>query len=155
MGWTVLSVAAGIVIIAWGVNVGIPYRCDYAWFRRLRRPGWLTFEGAIPWIWTVIFGCGGLSAVWVWEQGLGWGWMVGYGILEVLILVYMPVLCGLKNLRAAAIVGLTGWAWGAGMAVLLWPLCPKAVWLLLPYLLWSPVGVYVTWELIRLNPGSP
>ncbi|MFO0409511.1 MAG: tryptophan-rich sensory protein, partial [Dolichospermum sp.] len=28
------------------------------WFRQLQRPRWLTFESAIPLIWTVIFICG-------------------------------------------------------------------------------------------------
>ncbi|MEN9252027.1 MAG: tryptophan-rich sensory protein [Thermostichales cyanobacterium BF4_bins_65] len=142
-----------MLLIALAVNLGIP--CDYEWFRRLRRPRWLTFEAIIPWIWLGIFTSGAFSALWVWQRGLGWGWMLAYGILEVLILAYMPVLCGLKNLRAAAIVGLSGWVWGMGMAILLWPHLPGAAALLAPYLLWSPVGIYVTWELIWLNPHLP
>ncbi|MFN5562578.1 MAG: tryptophan-rich sensory protein, partial [Pseudanabaena sp.] len=29
-----------------------------------------------------------------------------------------------------------------------------AGWLLVPYLLWSPVGTYVTWVMVRLNPRN-
>jgi tryptophan-rich sensory protein len=25
---------------------------------------------------------------------------------------------------------------------------------LLPYLVWSPIGTYVTWQMIGLNPGN-
>ena len=33
-------------------------RKDFRWFMRLRRPKWLTFEWAIPFIWIAIFICG-------------------------------------------------------------------------------------------------
>lgn len=88
---------------------------DFRWFKRLRRPEWLTFEGAIPLIWTIIFICGAWSAHNVWQANphtlSTWLLIIFYLIVEVAI-----------------------------------------SWLLVPYLLWSPVGTFVTWQMIQLNP---
>jgi len=40
--------------------------------------------------------------------------------------------------------------WGVALVVLL-PQSRSAVLLLIPYLLWSPVGTLVTWQMQRLN----
>ncbi|MFM9157000.1 MAG: tryptophan-rich sensory protein, partial [Dolichospermum sp.] len=32
------------------------------------------------------------------------------------------------------------------------PISTSSALLLLPYLLWSPIGTYTTWEMSRLNP---
>ena len=48
--WLVIGVAA--VLIGVGLNQLI--KSDQRWFFRLRRPAWLTFEWAIPIIWTII-----------------------------------------------------------------------------------------------------
>lgn len=150
--WLTIGVIATAVAI--GLNRLFP--SDFRWFSRLQRPQWLTFEWAIPAIWTTIFICGIASAYGVWRQDPGtsitWLRMAGYGILEILILAYMPVMCRLRSLRVGVIIGLTGTVWGAGLAIWIWPDSRAAVGLLLPYLLWSPVGTYVTWEMIRLNP---
>jgi tryptophan-rich sensory protein len=37
------------------------------------------------------------------------------------------------------------------LTALLARLVPLAAWLLVPYLLWSPVGTLVTWQMQRLN----
>ncbi|CCQ52669.1 FIG00564614: hypothetical protein [Crocosphaera watsonii WH 8502] len=78
--------------------------------------------------------------------------MAGYLLLEVLVMAYTPVMCKLRSLRAGTIIGATGFFWGLILAVFLWPISRESVFLLLPYLLWSPVGTYVTWEMIFLNP---
>ncbi|MEA5508427.1 TspO/MBR family protein [Crocosphaera sp. UHCC 0190] len=129
---------------------------DIRWFMRLRRPQWLTFEWAIPFIWTFIFICGAYSAYVVWITNPGtpqtWLLMAGYLFLEVLIMAYTPVMCKLRSLKVGTIIGGTGFFWGLMLACLIWPVSGWAVGLLLPYLLWSPIGTYVTWEMIALNP---
>jgi translocator protein len=40
------------------------------------------------------------------------------------------------------------------LSLVVWPVSGWAVVLLLPYLLWSPIGTFVTWQMIRLNPGA-
>ena len=148
------------VALAFVVNLLLPetYKSprNYAWFMGLRRPAWLTFERLIPVIWISIFLCGIGSAAWLWEQDppqAGW-WMVAYAALEIIILAYMPALCGLRSLRIGAMVGLTGWLLGGILTLLVASFSLTAAALLVPYLLWSPIGTYVTWEMIRLNPDQ-
>jgi benzodiazapine receptor len=126
------------------------------WFNNLYRPRWLTFEWAIPLIWIGIFICGAWSANIVWnnqpESYKTWLFMSGYLLLEVLILAYTPVMCKLRSLRVGTIIGAIGFFWGLFLAIQVFSVSKLAVKLLLPYLLWSPIGTYVTWQMIRLNP---
>ncbi len=140
------------VVVAVLLNRAIP--TDMQWFWRLRRPAWLTFEPAIPFIWVTIFICGIISATLVWEAQppTPWVWMAGYLTVELAILLYMPVMCNLRNLRVGVIIGATGWALGSLLALQVISISMGATVLLLPYVLWSPIGTYVTWEMIKLNP---
>lgn len=152
--WALGAVALGFVF-----NLVLPetYKSprNYAWFMGLRRPDWLTFERWIPAIWITIFLCGIGSAAWLWQRDPSPVWIPAYALLELLILIYMPALCGLRSLRLGAMVGLTGWLAGGILALCVFPVSQGAGWLLVPYLLWSPIGTYVTWEMIRLNPDQP
>jgi translocator protein len=129
---------------------------DIRWFNRLRRPDWLTFEQLIPIIWTTIFICGAWSAYLVWQQQpktqLTWQLMVGYLILEIAIIAYTPVMCKLRSLRVGTIIGATGFFIGLILAIFVYRVSHLAFALLLPFLLWSPIGTYVTWVMIKLNP---
>lgn len=149
-----IIIASITLLVALSINKLFP--SDYGWFNRLRRPQWLTFEGAIPFIWMFVFICGVYSAYEMWVKQPGktetWLFMAGYLLLEILIMAYTPLMCKLRSLRAGTIIGATGFFWGLILAVLLWPISRESVFLLLPYLLWSPIGTYVTWEMISLNP---
>jgi tryptophan-rich sensory protein len=142
--------------IAFGLNRLSPR--DLRWFNRLRRPAWLTFEWAIPWIWISIFICGAWSATVLWEtaphQPLTWAMLAGYLVLEVVIMAYTPVMCKLRSLRVGTAIGATGFFLGLGLAVWVFPVSAVAGGLLIPYLLWSPIGTYVTWAMIPLNLGE-
>lgn len=131
---------------------------DRQWFNRLRRPRWLTFERAIPAIWSLIFICGAWSAYLVWEENPGslqtWLLMGGYLLVEVVIVAYTPLMCKLRSLRVGTAVGATGFVFGAILALLVLPVSGWAAMLLVPYLLWSPVGTYVTWQMGRINPSQ-
>ncbi|GAB4538958.1 MAG: hypothetical protein Tsb0014_28930 [Pleurocapsa sp.] len=129
---------------------------DFRWFKRLRRPDWLTFEGAIPLIWTVIFICGAWSAYNVWETNPGtlstWLLMGFYLVVELAISLYTLVMCKTRSLKIGTIIGGTGFILGAILAVIVASISATAFWLLVPYLLWSPVGTFVTWQMMQLNP---
>ncbi|MEL6909995.1 MAG: tryptophan-rich sensory protein [Cyanobacteria bacterium J06629_2] len=151
--------AIGVVALA------IPLICnrfitsrDFRWFKRLRRPDWLTFESAIPLIWTVVFICGGWSAYNVWqaEPGSGSTWLLMslYMVVETAISLYTLVMCKTRSLRIGTIIGGTGFLLGAILATLVQPISGTALILLLPYLLWSPVGTFVTWQMMQLNPAD-
>ncbi|MDX2213452.1 MAG: TspO/MBR family protein [Oculatellaceae cyanobacterium bins.114] len=126
------------------------------WFSRLRRPRWLTFEKAIPVIWTVVFICTGWSAYLTWEQAPGtpktWVFMGLYILLEVVTLSYNTVMLALRSLKVGVIIGGAGAILALLLAATVWPLSGWAAALLIPYLLWSPIGTYTTWEMMRLNP---
>lgn len=127
---------------------------DIKWFKRQRRPDWLTFEFAIPIVWTVVFICGGWSAYIVWQQTQSWWLMAGYVLLELLIVSYTPVMCKLQNLRVGTAIGAAGFVFGLILALFVAQVDSKAFLLLLPYLLWSPVGTLITWQMTQLNPGQ-
>ncbi len=131
---------------------------DVRWFARLRRPRWLTFEALIPVIWTVIFVCGAWSAYIVWEKDPGstrtWLLMGLYLLLEVVTCSYTAVMLWVHSLKVGTIIGGTGAILGILLTLLVLPISGWAALLLLPYDLWSPIGTYTTWEMIKLNPGD-
>jgi translocator protein len=145
------------------ITIAIPFTCnrfissaDFRWFKRLQRPSWLTFEWAIPLIWTVVFICGAWSAYNVWQKNPGsnstW-WLMGfYLVVETAISLYTIVMCKTRSLKVGTIIGGTGFFLGAILAVIVQPLSNTAFWLLVPYLLWSPIGTFVTWQMMQLNP---
>lgn len=147
----------GIVTIAvpFSFNRLISSR-DFRWFKRLRRPDWLTFEWAIPFIWITVFICGAWSAYSVWSADPGttstWLLMGFYFLVETAISLYTLVMCKTRSLRIGTIIGGTGFFLGAILAVIIMPISSPAFWLLIPYLLWSPVGTFVTWQMMQLNP---
>jgi len=131
---------------------------DVKWFARLQRPRWLTFEALIPIIWTVVLICGAWSAYIVWERDPGssktWMLMGAYLLLELAIVLYSPVTLWLRSLNAGTIVGGIGVIIGVVITLVVWQVSGWAALLLVPYLLWSPIGTYTTWEMAKLNPES-
>ena len=150
--WLIIGIVAVLVAVGFA-RLNTPE--GYRWFNRQRRPQWLTFEGLIPVIWTVILICGVWSAYNVWEAAPTiappWGLMAVYLLLEVSIMLYTPSMFLFRNLRAGTIVGAVGWVIGAMLAILVFPVSTTAALLLIPYLLWSPIGTYVTWVMEGLN----
>lgn len=128
------------------------------WFNRLQRPRWLTFEPAIPFIWTVIYICGAWSAYIVWEREPGstmtWLLMGLYLLLELVTTAYTPVMCQLRSLKVGTIIGGTGAVLSIILAVLVSSISIWASLLLVPYIIWSPIGTYTTWVMMKLNPES-
>jgi tryptophan-rich sensory protein len=144
--WLVLA----LVLIA-VVALLNPSRKDWQWFLQLRRPRWLTFERWIPLIWSAIYACFYASALLSWQASSRWPLMAGYLLLLLLVQSYTLLICRTRRLSSGTAVGFAGWLWGMAVAALVLPLSGKAALLLLPYLLWSPVGTFVTWRMQRLN----
>ena len=152
--WMVIGAVTLLVALAGGWTSPE----DRRWFNRLQRPRWLTFESAIPFIWTVIFICGAWSAYVVWESNPGstktWLLMGLYLLLELVTTAYTVMTLRLRSLKVGTIIGGTGGVVCIILALLVFPIAIWASLLLLPYLLWSPIGTYTTWEMMRLNPEA-
>ncbi|MBW4559867.1 MAG: TspO/MBR family protein [Mojavia pulchra JT2-VF2] len=150
--WLVIGGVAFVVALA--ANLITP--SDRKWFERLRRPRWLIFEPAIPIIWTVIFICGAWSAYIIWESSPGttntWLLMGLYLLLEIVTIAYTPVMFRLRSLKVGTIIGGTGFIVGLLLTLAVLRTSAWAALLLVPYLLWSPIGTYTTWEMLKLNP---
>jgi tryptophan-rich sensory protein len=131
---------------------------DTQWVKNLTRPSWLVFEPLIPFIWTIVFASGALSATLIWEQDPGslktWLLMALYLLLEIVTVAYIPTTLRLRSLTVGTILGGAGVILGVLLALVVLPISGLAALLLLPYVLWSPVGTYTTWEMIQLNPES-
>lgn len=137
-----------MVLVAVSLN---PRRADFAWFLQLRRPAWLSFEPLIPVIWVLIYGCFFVSAQLVWSTSGRWDLMAGYLLLLVLVQSYTWVICRSRRLEAGTAVGFIGWVWGIALTIAVARVNDAGWLLLVPYLLWSPVGTFVTWQMQRLN----
>jgi translocator protein len=131
---------------------------EQSWFYRLQRPRWLFFEKVIPLIWTVIFMAAAWSAYVVWERDPGsqtrWVLMGFYQFLEVITLAYNVLMCKFKSLQVGTLIGATCVLCSLLLAVAVWGISHIAFLLLLPYILWSPIGTYTTWEMLKLNPAD-
>lgn len=151
--WMVIG---GVTLLLGGLGGAIAPPSGTKWFRRLRRPRWLTFEKLIPVIWTTVFVCGAWSATLVWERDSGstktW-WLMGfYLLLELITLAYNPVMLTFRSLNVGTLIGGMGAILALLLAITVWSVSGWATLLLIPYLLWSPIGTYTTWEMSRLNP---
>lgn len=140
------------LLVALGANILRPK--DVKWFLRLRRPRWLTFEKLIPLIWTIVFVCGAWSAYIVWEQTQSWALMAFYLLLEVVTVAYSPGLLWSRSMKLGTVIGGTGFILSIILALTVLRISGWASALLLPYLLWSPIGTYTTWEMYKLNPDA-
>ncbi len=127
------------------------------WFQSLQRPEWLTFEFLIPFIWFFIWICITISAILVWERSSKrfrpWFLMGMYAAIAILTSAYSPIVVELRSLTGGMIVGGLATIIVYILAFLVKPISRTASWLFLPYALWGPVGTYLTWVLIQLNPG--
>jgi tryptophan-rich sensory protein len=140
------------LLVAMGSNIITPN--DVKWFKRLQRPRWLTFEPLIPLIWTVVFICGAWSAYIVWERTKNWGLMAFYLLVEIAIVAYNPMMLRLRSLKVGTIIGAIGSILGLILALTVLPISGWASLLLVPYVLWSPIGTFTTWKMMQLNPDD-
>lgn len=152
--WMVIG--AVTLIVALGGNFITP--SDAKWFKRLQRPRWLTFEVLIPFIWMFVFICGAWSAYNVWESDPGstktWLLMGLYLLVELVTTAYNPAMLRLRHLKIGTILGCIGAVLGIILALLVLPISFWAFLLLLPYVIWTPIGTYTTWAMMKLNPEA-
>lgn len=131
---------------------------DVSWSKHLERPRWLFFEPAIPFIWTTIFACGAWSAVLVWEKDPGslktWLLMGFYLLVEIVTVAYIPATLRMRSLEVGKALGWLGVILGVLLTLVVFPISREASFLLLPYVIWSPIGSYTTRQMMDLNPDA-
>ncbi|MBD2100214.1 tryptophan-rich sensory protein [Leptolyngbya sp. FACHB-261] len=154
--WVIGGITAAILIGGGGVSSLLIPKDHFRWFMQLRRPRWLVFEPLIPFIWTLIFVCGAISAMLVWEQDRNLTekmlLMALYFLVAALTISFNPVVVGLKSLQGGLIVGGAATVLVWLLTLLVWRISGVAALLLVPYVIWGPIGTYVTGELQKLNP---
>jgi tryptophan-rich sensory protein len=69
----------------------------------------------------------------------------------VLVQSYTLLICRTRRLAWGTAAGAAGWIWGLALALATQAVSPTAALLLVPFLLWSPIGTFVTWRMQRLN----
>ncbi len=147
--------AIGGVTLLLGLVGNILRPKDIKWFRRLERPSWLTIEPLIPVIWIIVFICGAWSAYIVWTNQPGepstWLRMALYALLELVTVAYTPAMLWTHRLRIGTVLGGTGFLVALVLAGLVAPISLWATLLLVPYLLWSPIGTLATWQMEKIN----
>jgi tryptophan-rich sensory protein len=131
---------------------------DVSWSKHLERPKWLFFEPAIPFIWTTIFACGAWSAALVWEKDPGslktWLLMGFYLLVEIVTVAYIPATLRMRSLEVGKVLGWLGVILGVLLTLVVFPISREASFLLLPYVIWSPIGSYTTRQMMDLNPDA-
>ncbi len=80
--------------------------------------------------------------------------MAFYLLVEVTIVLYSPVMLWTRRLNFGTFIGGLGFVLGLILAYFVLQVSGTAALLLVPYLLWSPIGTYTTWEMSKLNPES-
>ena len=151
--WIILAISAAIFF---GGNLLTSLRDP--WFQNLQRPGWLTFESLIPFVWAIIWICGTISAIIVWEKQRRshrpWLLMGLYIAIGLFTTLYSPVVVELRSLIGGLIFGGIATLLAYIVAISVRKISLTASLLLIPYMLWGPIGTYLTWVLIQLNPGA-
>lgn len=131
---------------------------DLRWAKRLDRPRWLFFEPAIPIIWMIVFLGGATSATLVWQAEPGSVktnlLMLLYLLLEVVTVAYIPATLRSRHLAVGTTMGALGAILGLFLMWSSWQISTAAGLLLLPYVIWSPIGTYATLQMMDLNPDS-
>jgi tryptophan-rich sensory protein len=152
------SIVIGTITLLVALGSALIRPRDIPWVSHLERPKWLFFEPAIPFIWTIIFVCGAISAILVWEEDPGslrtWLLMGLYLFVEIVTTAYIPATLRTRSLAVGTVLGGLGFISGVLLAITVLPISRSAALLLLPYVIWTPIGTYTTRQMIDLNPDA-
>lgn len=80
--------------------------------------------------------------------------MALYLLIEIVTVAYIPATLRFHSLALGTVLGTLGLVLGIFLTLIVWSISGWAAILLLPYLLWSPIGTYTTRRMIDLNPDA-
>jgi tryptophan-rich sensory protein len=74
--------------------------------------------------------------------------------VEIVTVAYIPATLRLRSLTVGTVLGGAGVILGVLLTLTVWPISGLAALLLLPYVIWTPIGTYTTRQMIDLNPDA-
>ena len=77
-----------------------------------------------------------------------------YLLLEIITVAYIPATVRFHSLTVGTVLGGLGAIFCILLTLTILPLSQQAALLLLPYLVWTPIGTYTTMQMIDLNPNA-
>jgi tryptophan-rich sensory protein len=80
--------------------------------------------------------------------------MISYLFVEIVTVAYIPATLRSRSLTVGTVLGLIGAISGVLLLLTVWPISGRAALLLLPYVVWTPIGTYTTSQMIDLNPDA-
>lgn len=143
-----ISILFVMIIVGGFLN---PSKEEFAWFMNLKRPAWLNFERYIPLIWIFIYGFFYFSALTTWNKSWNPSLMLLYLILLLLVQSYTLVICKQKSIKNGTLIAFAGWLWGGILFTQVIQISIISAVFLIPFLLWSPIGTFVTWQMQKIN----
>jgi tryptophan-rich sensory protein len=146
--------AVGVLLVLAGFSLVLnPANSDLRWYATLRRPQWLGFS-----LWSLFPQLRGLTSlgfygaalvVWIRLHSLGW-------VALVLAVGFLAesrfwITCRSRRLIWGLMVGLLSWLAALLLVLQLHSQVPLVTVLLLPQLLWTPLEMLTTLQMIQLN----
>lgn len=125
------------------------------WYQALEKPPWQPPDWLFGPVWTVIYALTALAAVEAWVKApTGWPRsriVAFFSLNAVLNLLWSQLFFGLRRPDWALVeVGLL-WASIIVLMLVVRPYSTRAVWLLVPYLLWVSFAAFLNVAIVRLN----
>jgi tryptophan-rich sensory protein len=121
------------------------------WFIRLRRPLWLVHEKQIPLFGLAIDVCLVISAWLAWRSTTNWALMVAYLALWLVVQGRIRLICATRRLAYGSCCALIADMGSAALGGAVFSRSLSAALLLLPLLLWSPLDVVISRQMVRLH----
>lgn len=128
-----------------------PNERDDAWYRSLRRPGWLSLYIWIPQLWLLIDLGIYVTALRTWMLSSSVLLTVAPALLVLLVESCNWFLCRTRRLGAATMGMLGIWAYGLAVGLSVALISPPSVLPLLPFLLWMPIEALSVWQIRSIN----
>lgn len=125
------------------------------WYQALEKPAWQPPDWLFAPVWTLIYALTALSAVLAW-CGAPKGWprtrIIGFFALNACLnLLWSQLFFSLKRPDWALYEVVLLWASVVVLMLVVRPYASRAIWLLVPYLLWVSFAAWLNFAIVRLN----
>ena len=125
------------------------------WYQALTKPSWQPPDWLFGPAWTLIYALTALAALEAWISAPK-GWprtrIIGFFSLNALLnLLWSQLFFGFQRPDWALIEVVALWASIILLMVVVRPYAPRAVWLLVPYLLWVSFAGFLNYTVVQLN----